>query len=411
VILLRGALALVAGALTAGQALAQELPAAEISSAGTLAGEAERVSANSDVTSAADEVGGEASGDLTGEAQVLPSEIIEISSSGYSRFEINEDGHIVVVYSGGVEFKFRGYTFHANELQFDQAARSANLKGDVRLDSDEYSLSTQAITIDGQTGHASISGRIVGSMVQAGLRFEANGATLTFPPESEELQPDQTQLVLAGDVGVFTATGAELRTDQVALDGATRRFSSAPFTLKLPVEGKPGSVPQVVQVTGTAFGGALNEKGEFIEMNVLGLLAVSAMGRIAAARAVARPDPATQSWQVDVSGSPVQLEYAVPLTFAMSKKQPPLNAGPVLLQAPSATLEVDGEGLKSAALSGGVTLLASGLPPLGNRLELARVSVDRRAEGLALSAGELRLGLDLARLLGIEPVDLADIIK
>lgn len=377
---------------------AQELPQAEIGAdpAGI---------ATSDV-----EEGSAVAGDSSGDAPALP-EYLEVHSSGYSRFEIGDDGQIVVVYSGGVEFRYLGYLLRANELHFDQSARTADVSGDVHFESEDFVLSTQQVRIDGMAGTGEVSGHIVGNLKDSGVRFEADGAQLTFPPESDEVRPEDMQLVLSGAVTVATTQGAMLRTDQVALDGATRRFSSAPFTLAIPLPGKAGQPASQVQVQGTAIGGTLTEDGAPRELDILGLLAVSPLGRLSAEKAVAHPLDATgKSWQVGIVGSPVRLEYSAPLMFALSKKQPRSNVGPVLLESRSAALQLDSDGLKSATLAGGVTVLASGVQ-LGNRLTLGSVSMDRRAGGMALSAGEVSLGLDLARMLGIEPVDLSDLIK
>jgi lipopolysaccharide export system protein LptA len=339
-----------------------------------------------------------------------PSEVFEIHSSGYSRFEIGDDGQIVVVYSGGVEFSYLGSRLRADELHFDQASRTADVSGDVQFETEDFVLSTQRVRIDGMAGKGEVSGHIVGNLKQSGVRFEADDARLTFPPEATELSTRQMQLVLAGSVAVYTRDGAELRTDEVALDGSTGRFSSAPFTLKMPLEGQGGQPATTLQVTGTAFGGSLSEDGQVSRVGVLGVLAVSPLGRFSAEQADAHP--AADGWEVEASGSdaPIRLEYSAPLIVALSSKQPEMNIGPVLLEARAATLRFDAEGLKSAALKGGVTMVASGFP-LGNRLALGSVSIDRRQGGMALNAGGVSLGLDLAHMLGIEPVDLSDLIK
>jgi hypothetical protein len=78
----------------------------------------------------------------------------------------------------------------------------------------------------------------------------------------------------------------------------------------------------------------------------------------------------------------------------------------ILFQATSGNVSIDKQGLASARLGGEVAASA-----LGNRLTLGSVSIDRRAAGYALSAGGLKLGLDLARMTGIEPVDLAQLFE
>jgi len=367
-------------------ALAQELPPAEISSA--FAGSPTEPESNARPV-----------------PESLQQDYLEIYSKGYSRFEIGDDGHILVVYTGGVQFSYRGYRLSADELRFDQATSSASISGDVHFSSDQFTLSTQKIELDGLAGRGSISGHIVGSMSRGGVSFEADSATLTFPPGPDLPKSEEAQLVLSGGVRVSTSKGFVLRTDQVAFDGATRRFSSAPFTLVGSLRSGKAGVEQL-QLTGTALNGAIDKNGQVTEVSLIDLLAVSQVGRLSAAQAHANPSPnQPEVWSVQLSGAPVRLEYDQSLNLPIKAKQTEAPAGPVVLEAPSGSVKIDPQGLLSAELTGGVTLAAA-----GNRLQSASVSLDRREKGFAIGLGGVTLGLDAASLTGLKPVDLQAVI-
>ncbi|MDQ3023598.1 MAG: hypothetical protein M3R04_04305 [bacterium] len=363
-----------------GVAHAQELPAAEISTA----------------------VAAPAPDAASGEAAAADVDYIEVSSRGYSRFEISDDGHILVVYSGGVEFSYLGYKLSASELRFDQATRKAQVMGDVRISSKQLVLSSQSIELDGAAGTGRVNGHLVGNLPQYGVSFEANEATLTFPAGNELPSVSSAQLTLAGEVTLRDSKGITLLTDQVAYDGSSGRISTAPFALRGSMPSKTSTV-DTYQLQGMVASAQLSDGGGIAELSVLDLLLVTKLARISAERAVARPGPDGQGWKIAFDGAPLRIETNV-------KMKPPGAAAavtqPALIQANRGLATIDGAGLSSASLIGGVVVSS-----LGNRLESASVIVTRRATGYAIAAGGLRVGLDLSRLTGLKPVDLANLIE
>jgi hypothetical protein len=363
---------------------AQELPQAEVSAMPEAAAENGFVP---DLNAAAPE------------AEPAGPAYIEIHSRGYSRFEISDAGHILVVYSGGVKFSYAGYTLEAGELRFDQATKQAEVSGDVQVSSGKLTLTSQRIELDGVAGTGSV-GHLVGSLPEHGVSFEADSAQLTFPPRDELPEAGSTQLTLSGAVTLRDRSGTTLLTEQVAYDGRQGRIATAPFTLRGQLDtGKAG--PQHFQLSGVAANGQLAPGGGIAELSMLSPQFASALARFSAAQAVARP--VGDGWEIALTGAPIRIEAQVPFKAPGEKEATPKT---VLLQATSGTVGIDGAGLSRAQLGGEVVASA-----LGNTLTLGSVLIDRRAEGYALSAGGLRLGLDLARMTGLEPVDLAQLFE
>jgi hypothetical protein len=363
----------------------------------------------------AEPVATEIAPDLGGEVGELPptiaaDELLEIYSQGYSRFEIAAGGEIIAVYMNGVEFRYLTYGFSADELRINQATRAASIKGNVKLRSADLALAASAIEFDAHQGFASVMGPIVGGLADSGLSFGAGGATLSFTPGDSNPILAESTIVLEGAVYVQDRAGRSFTAERLVFDGQTSSFTSTPFRLAGMLDNpllKPDTPPEVprqfpVQLTGAAVGGRLLPDGGGIsELSIVEPLLVSAPARLQASQARAVPlDKTGAAWRIEFDGDPVRVELNAPLELGdRTIKQ-------TLLQAERAEVSLDAQGVSAGALRGRVVLAAE-----GNRVEAGSVTFSRVGKGFKAALGDLELGLDLARLLDIEPVDLAELTE
>lgn len=343
---------------------------------------------------------------------------LEVYSRGYSRFEI-EDEHIIAYYTGGVQFRYLGYMLSAEEVRFDQELRQASVTGDVQLSSDELLLSSQSITLDGQAGTGEVNGHVVGSLPRVGVGFEATRVELAFPPGQDQPALDQTTLAIS-DVQLYDSAGRRLTTPSLTLQGRDLTFTTGPLMLTgnvpnparavpaptaelEPIEGTeigaevaapavpaaPTEVP--ARVTASALHGRLTDVGELSQVQLDDLRIDSPQARVSAAAARALPLAERDAWRIELLG-PVLLNLET-------------GGRSIIAEAAGAWAELDGAGLAGVQLDDAVALAD------GNRIAIGSLSLNRVGSRLALGAGGgVRLGLNLAQLLSIEPLDVSELL-
>jgi hypothetical protein len=336
--------------------------------------------------------------------QDKPKRFLEVTSQGYSRYEIS-GGDVVAFFTGGVQCSYLGYTLIADELRYNHATQVASADGKIKLTSAALSLECETVTLDGAQGELLIDSPVSGSLAQQGLSFNAGSAVVHFPPGQIDVDPKQISIELnsAADQGVKLAgpNNSVLEAGKLAFDGAAGTVDSpGPFTLDADISRPDGGELAVdvshVRLTGSALRGTLDGKGMLNSAVISEALLDAGQAKLSAPELTLQlelPNSATgEGYVVTASGTPVSGETAnAAQSVAFTAEH---------VQVVSAANEIS-----NIELSGEVMVDSA-----GSKLTAELIQLQRRGNGFAISAPNgLQVAFDLASLSGNGPVELPEL--
>lgn len=344
-------------------------------------------------------------------AQEQPRRYLEVSSQGYSRYEIS-DGDVVAFFTGGVQCVYLGYTLTMDELRYNQATQVATASGKVNLASAAVNLQCDSAVLDGASGKLVVDSNLAGTLSELELAFTADSAIVHFPPGdiTADLDTLDIELIGTGDAGV-RITGPQdsvLTAHQFRFAGNTRmltcpgRFEfTAELEHALPAAAAANDTQlqaQHVQVTGSSLDAVLHESGMVRTATVAMANLASDSAELSSQELqlefIPPPDPDVPGWAVEASGTPITGRAS--------------HEGQVVaFTTQHARVADEGDTVDQLELRGEVEVAtASGV------MYAEVVQVRREQRGFAISAPQgLRVAFDLAALSGSTPVDLPELSK
>lgn len=343
--------------------------------------------------------------------QEQPPRFLEVTSQGYSRYEIS-DGDVVAFFTGGVQCVYLGYTLTMDELRYNQATQVATANGNVRLTSAAVNLSCDTAILDGAKGQLVVDANLSGELSDLGLGFTADSSIVHFPPGqlSSGLDTLDLELVGAGDAGVqITGPNHSLLTaHQFKFTGKTRKLTcpgsfmlTADLDQPTPADTSDASQPvdmQRITLSGISLDAVLDASGMVSEAVIRAANLATAGTELSSdelrLKLLPPPDPASPVWTVEASGNPI--------TGHATRE-----AQTVSFSTQNATITTSGQDEYQIELHGAVEVAtASGV------MYADVVQIHRQQRGFAISAPQgLRVAFDMAALSGSTPVDLPELSK
>jgi hypothetical protein len=344
-------------------------------------------------------------------AQDQPKRFLEVSSQGYSRYEISE-GDVVAFFTGGVQCSYLGYTLVADELRYNHATQVATASGKVSLTSPALSLDCESVVLDGTSGELRVDSDLRGALAESGLGFSAGSAVVHFPPGqmTTSLKELSLELTGAGDAGV-TVTGpnsSELKTAKLEFEGQSRTARSpGPFTLTADLSGVTQPADQTgkqqldvrhVTVTGASLAGVLDESGMLSTASITDALLDAGEAKLQAAALelqLSKPEAAgDDGWTVEASGNPISGNAE-------------RNGQAIAFTAQRVSVISTAAEVSQIELRDKVSVTAS-----SGVMTAELVRINKQGRGFSITAPDgLRVSFDLAALSGNTPVDLPDLGK
>jgi hypothetical protein len=314
---------------------------------------------------------------------------LDVSSQGYSRFEISGKD-VIGYFTNGVEFDYLGYHLRSDELRYNHSTQAAYAKGNVALTVDGVTAYFAEIQLDGSQGTAVIPGALTGVVQNPAIGFEAASAQLSFPPGKLEAQLADITLTLSGPVKVTSAHQSVLQAESLTFQGSEMLISTAgPFTLtanygqRTLADGNVLDLSSII-LQGKQLSAKLREDGSIASAQgteiSLTTAQASLVGQYIEVTNLAPEGDEMLLWSAKLSGSPVTGRL----------DQPEMQVDFVASQVTSVQ---DANGFKSLNLYGNVELRYN-----GSDLLAEEVMIEQRAGGYALSMPQgMQASFDFSR--------------
>lgn len=344
-------------------------------------------------------------------AQEQPKRFLEVTSQGYSRYEISE-GDVVAFFTGGIQCNYLGFTLSADEMRYNHATQVASANGKVSLTSAAVNFVCDSVVLDGSTGQLRVESAITGEITEAKIRFIAGSAIVHFPAGqiTTDLQQLSIELAGAGATGIILtdSNNSELRTARLEYVGSSHTARApGPFTLTAELRGAmlqandslgPPLEATHLNVTGTSMEGIIDESGMLSSARINDALLDTGEAKLEAVvldlKITMAPGELDKGWNVEATGNPIsgrtERDGQV-VTFSAQR----VNVIATAAEANQIELR---EHVSVTASSGVMTA------------DLVRISI--QGQGYAITAPDgLRVSFDLAALSGNTPIDLPDLSK
>jgi hypothetical protein len=344
-------------------------------------------------------------------AQDQPRRFLEVTSQGYSRYEISE-GDVVAFFTGGVQCTYLGYALVADELRYNQATQVATASGKVGLASASMDLNCDEAVLDGATGQLVVDSNLNGALNDPSVSFTADSAIVHFPPGqfNAGLETLDLELIGDGDTGV-QINGPHhslLVAHRLLFAGKTRAITCPgrfQFTAELDraiqtpaTNGAQQAELQHLSMTGSSLDTVLDASGMFSTAQIKAALLQSDNAELSSPELhlnllpPAAPD--APGWIVEASGAPIAGR-------AQSGEQT------VSFTTLNARISSSGQDVDQIDLHGGVEVTTdSGV------MSAETIQIRQQQRGFSIAAPDgLRVAFDLAALSGNTPVDLPDLSK
>lgn len=362
---------------------------------------------------------------LPGEGDTAGDEprMLEISTSGYSRFEIS-GSDVVAFYTGGVTAQYAGYTLTCESLWLNQAAQRARLSGDVSFVGSDARLSCPELEVDIAAGTALLAGGVNGALLleDSELTLACGSIELELPDTDADISPENLRVSLLGTALLETSAGHRLSAELISFDGSSGVLLSPDgfvAELHLPRGDEahvPAPVPQRSRVarqetrlelpqiqrcylSGSVLTARLSSTGELESASILEPLLTADGMRLSAESAdvavLAATDGEPSGYVFTLSGSPVHGSVQ-------------LGGQQLALAAQELRISSSGQAPQALAVSGAVRVQGMGLSGSAEEMLLSPVA----AGGYALSFPRgLRVGGDLAAISGTSLPGIKELLR